>query len=293
MFKPMLAATYDSSRALSFPVLASPKLDGIRAIVRNGVLVSRALKPIPNKHIQAVFRGIQDGLDGELVVGSPVAKDCFRATTHSVMSHDGEPDARFFVFDVCSSPAEPYSARYASINPHESRICVVDQVQINSEEELLEFENTVLGLGYEGVIVRSASASYKHGRSTLKEQGLVKIKRFKDSEAVILSVNPLYHNENTATTDALGHTVRSSHKDNKVLALTMGSLTVRDTVSGIEFDVGTGFTQADREYFWEHKEDTGTLIKYKYFDIGCKTKPRFPTFLGIRSALDMDSSENK
>ena len=46
-FKPLLASPADLS-TLRFPVLASPKLDGVRAIVKDGVVLSRSLKKIPN-----------------------------------------------------------------------------------------------------------------------------------------------------------------------------------------------------------------------------------------------------
>jgi len=68
----MLAATVKSVGDLRFPLLASPKLDGIRAIVRNGQVLGRSLKPLPNKLIQRMLgREDLEGLDGELIVGNP------------------------------------------------------------------------------------------------------------------------------------------------------------------------------------------------------------------------------
>jgi DNA ligase-1 len=62
MFKPMLASPADMSK-LRFPLWLSPKLDGIRALVINGVVMSRSLKPIPNQHVQSLF-GHLEGYDG-------------------------------------------------------------------------------------------------------------------------------------------------------------------------------------------------------------------------------------
>jgi len=96
-FKPMLAGTADLEK-LRLPLLGSPKLDGIRAIVIDGVVVSRNLKPIPNRRIQAIFgKNFLNGLDGELIVGDPTAKDAFRQTSSGVMSIEGDPDAMFHV----------------------------------------------------------------------------------------------------------------------------------------------------------------------------------------------------
>ena len=53
-FKPMLAGKADLDN-IKFPVMASPKLDGVRVIVHDGVVYSRNFKRIPNDHVQALF----------------------------------------------------------------------------------------------------------------------------------------------------------------------------------------------------------------------------------------------
>ena len=54
-FKPMLSASVEDVKTLRLPLLGSPKLDGIRAMVRDGVLVSRNMKPIPNVWTQRLL----------------------------------------------------------------------------------------------------------------------------------------------------------------------------------------------------------------------------------------------
>ena len=69
-FKPMLAGKApDDLRNLTYPVLASPKLDGIRCIIRGGMATARSLKVIPNTWAREQLRGIPDGIDGELIGG--------------------------------------------------------------------------------------------------------------------------------------------------------------------------------------------------------------------------------
>ena len=110
MFKPLLASDADLA-TLRFPVLASPKLDGIRAIVIDGVVMSRSLKPIPNKYVQSLFRGCEH-FDGELIVGEPISKTCYRDTVSHVMSHDKKDfDVGFHVFDHIALPDAPYVER--------------------------------------------------------------------------------------------------------------------------------------------------------------------------------------
>ena len=66
----------------------------------------------------------------------------------------------------------------------------------------------------------------------------------------------------------------------------MGALLVRDLTTGVEFQIGTGFDAADRAEFWE-QDMRGKIVKYKSFSIGVKDKPRFPSFLGLRSEIDL------
>ena len=70
-FKPLLAYTVKNPDALRFPVLVSPKLDGIRCVIHNDQPVSRTLKPIPNRFIQSEL-GFYPPFDGELMVGDPL-----------------------------------------------------------------------------------------------------------------------------------------------------------------------------------------------------------------------------
>lgn len=69
--KPMLSATLEDPLRLTWPVLGSPKLDGLRCIIKDGMALSRNLKPFRNKFVQEQLSTLPNGLDGELIVGSP------------------------------------------------------------------------------------------------------------------------------------------------------------------------------------------------------------------------------
>ena len=99
--KPMLAyQKLPDLEALTYPLIASPKLDGIRCLIVDGVAVSRSLKPIRNKYVQSILGSHEfNGLDGELVVGSPTDPDVYLKTNSGVMSVEGEPDFTYLVFD--------------------------------------------------------------------------------------------------------------------------------------------------------------------------------------------------
>lgn len=282
-FKPMLAKDADLS-TLRYPLIASPKLDGIRATVLNGVLTSRSLKPIPNKHIQTLFPDYEYH-DGELIVGSPTSKTVYRDTVSEVMSHDRVSGAKFYVFDHIENFHMGYAYRSSQLR-FSDNVIVHESRTIETEADLRLYEEDCLDRGYEGLILRDPSKPYKFGRSTPKEQALLKLKRFVDAEALVVDFDELLHNANEATVNELGNSSRSSHKENKVPMNTLGSL--KCVMFGSEFNIGTGFDAAQRQEIWDNRAKyIGRLAKFKHFPIGAKDAPRHPVFLGWRMAEDL------
>ena len=288
LFRPMLATDADLSK-LVFPLLASAKLDGVRAIVRDGVVYSRSNKPIPNKAVQAKFCAYEY-FDGELICGDPTSKSCYRDTVSVVMSHDKEAaGVQFFVFDHIEKMHERYHHRMPSAKKYNLRTGVVplNQVLCTNLDDVLAYEEEMLNEGHEGLILRSPDAPYKMGRSTVNEGYLLKLKRFSDFEATVIGFEERMHNGNEATTNELGRTKRSSHKENKTGRGDLGALLLR-TKEGVEFSCGTGFDDAQREEIWTKREKyLGQLAKIKSFEIGVKDKPRHPVFLGWRDKRDL------
>ena len=288
-FKPMLAGKAPDATEIKFPVMASTKLDGVRCIVINGVAMSRTLKPIPNKHVQKLLSKGFDNLDGELILGDPTGPDVYRNTVSAVMREEGEPDITFWVFDRIDS-SEVYAERYGSLMEYHYQypVQVLRHVTLHNVDELSKFEVEQLGIGAEGVILRDPNGPYKNGRSSTKEGILLKLKRFSDAEAEIVEMQELLKNENEATTNELGRTARSSHKENMTPMNTLGAIIARDLASGIEFGIGTGFSAEERQALWNDRANMiGKIVKYKYFDGGSKVAPRFPVFLGFRDPMDM------
>ena len=282
----MLATDADLNN-LRFPLLASTKLDGIRAVVRDGIVYSRSNKPIPNKYVQQLFSEYEF-FDGELIVGEPTSKTVYRDTVSGVMSEDGEPAVSFYVFDHVEFPTHAYTVRTQYIEFDRYDIIVRHgQVLTHNLDELLIHEQTALAAGYEGLILRDPAAPYKMGRSTAREGYLLKLKRFVDAEAVVIGFEERMHNGNAATISELGRTKRSSHKANKSGRGDLGALVCR-TAEGIEFNIGTGFTDSDRQRIWDSPDHfLGKYVKFKYFPVGVKEAPRHPVFLGWRDVRDM------
>lgn len=295
MFKPMLATDADLDK-LKFPLLASAKLDGIRAIVRGGVVYSRSNKPLPNHYVQ-IRLGRFEHFDGELSVGDPTSKTCYRDTVSQVMSDEKNGyDLQFHVFDHVQHLDEPYSIRSrilrdTMVKLDETERGLIEGLQVHLHcqhhvstlPDLLELEEIMLNHGYEGLILRDPEAPYKMGRSTVKEGYLLKLKRFMDAEFEVIGFEERMHNANEAQTNELGRTKRSSAMAGLEGRGDLGAIVVRNA-DGLVFNVGTGFNDADRAEIWAHRNKyLGQRAKVKYFAIGMKDAPRHPVFLGWRS----------
>lgn len=296
--KPMLGVAVDSFDKLTYPLLCSAKIDGVRCLIKDGVALSRSLKSIPNKYIQQWVKDnaeILEGLDGELVVGNAFSPTVFNTTTSGVMSRQGEPDFQYIVFDIWNSLSENGSVvaldRYLKlkdISPDlPNRANVLLKKVVNSPEEAKVYEEELLEIGAEGMMVQCPHAGYKFGRSTVKEQKLLKVKRFTDSEYEVVGFEEKMHNANEAKVNAVGNTERSSHKENLIPCNTLGAL-ILQAADGTTFNCGTGFTDEQRDEIWNNRGSLiGKLAKIKSFEIGVVQKPRFPVFLGFRSEEDM------
>ena len=296
-FVPMLAGKCEDVSKLKFPVLASIKLDGVRCIKIGRRLFSRTLKEIPNERVQQLFANVPDGSDGELILGDPTASDAYRRTVSAVMG-DGNPTEglQYFIFDnflyehafvnrlnhLMTTNLGDLVHRSAQVLPH--KLC-------RTAEELNTFEEEMVAAGHEGVMVRSLGGPYKQGRSTAKEGYLLKIKRFEDAEAEIVGFEERMHNGNEEFTNELGRTARSSHQENLVGRGDLGALVVQGingTYKGVKFNIGTGFNDVERADLWKCRAALlGRIIKYKYFPLGSKDRPRFPVWLGFRDKEDM------
>lgn len=306
-FRPMLAAESTDERVAEILegggfLYASYKLDGIRALVRDGELVSRSLKHIPNLYTQSFFKGkvLMEGLDGELISGAPHGNDVFARASSAFMSHGGEPDLSYWIFDVHDLDRKaPFHERLKLLNEYHvthfpTEVKLLEQRKIYTVEELHAYEQEALVAGYEGLILKLPTGPYKFGRSTLKQGWMLKLKRFADSEAIVIRVVELQRNQNVPTIDNLGLQKRSTQKAGKVPGGMMGTLECHDIRLNWTFEVGTGFDEAQRLQIWDDRHkiiQRPHYVKYKYLPHGSQDAPRHPVFLSWRDPIDMGEPE--
>lgn len=290
--KPMLAAVWDPAKA-TYPYLATPKIDGIRFLMVDGVAVSRTFKPIRNAHIQALLAAhLPDGMDGELTCG-----DTFQSSTSAIMSASGTPAFHVWLFDYVHADAEAvpvYVDRMAALAQRMAGVrlpftCtpLTDTRRVESEEEVRAVAAEYLAQGYEGAMLRSPGGTYKFGRATVRENILLKVKGFQDAEATVIGFVEKLHNTNEKERDAFNRAKRSHRKEGMRAADTAGALLVK-RADGVTFKIGSGLNDELRAAIWaDQPAYMGRVVKYKFFDVGVKDKPRHPVFLGFRDPDDM------
>lgn len=304
-FKPLLASPVDLGN-ITFPKLASPKLDGIRAVMRpthktgqwpTGGLKTRSLKDVPNEYIRDVARRLfPPGFDGELMTYTNGKLDSFSDVSSKVMSKSGEPDFKFHVFDQTDLRNIGFKDRLESVerdiyglerqgSEATKFIKLVHHEWITDVKQLMIYENSMVKDGWEGIMLRDPNGKYKFGRSTTKEGILLKMKRFHDAEAVVVDKVERHINNNEQFRDELGRAKRSTAKEGKIPAGDLGALVCE--YNGVRFELGTGFTATQRVAIWHANRVIGQKVKFKYQELSKDNVPRFPVFLGFREEADL------
>lgn len=288
---------------LQYPLLATPKIDGIRCVTHPpdpypdwiSSPLTRSLKHVPNNHVrEQIATLVPPWVDGELTCG-----DNFQAVTSGIMTHMGIPDFTYYVFDCTIDQGHIDRIGYSS-NTYEDRVDNLKTlslpsfckklipVQLDSLEDLLQYEKMCLDSGAEGVMVRPPHSPPYQGRSSFRNPWLIAIKRFTDAEASVEIIYEKMHNGNESELNALGYRERTTHKAGMVGMNTMGSLGCVDLETKAEFAVGTGFTEDQRQEIWNTWPAwRGKIIKYRYQDHGVLNAPRIPSFMGLRASEDM------
>jgi DNA ligase-1 len=280
-----------------YPLICTPKIDGIRAFVLDHQATSRNGKEIPNYYIAEKIGMLEDGLDGEIVTYTNGIMDDFNTVQSKVMSKSGKPEFKYMIFDfVGDNDRVSYAQRLANLaaifnnNELENFCEFVEIEQCNNPEELEAYETKCLLQGYEGICMRKPNSPYKGGRSTWNEFYLAALTRWTRRECQIIDFEEMEENTNQATEGAFGLTERSGHKEGMVGKDMLGAFIVECMETGQRFKVGggVGVDINFRQEVWNNKINyIGKIFTYKFKQFGMKDLPRHPQFVGWRSANDM------
>ena len=285
--KPLLAGKFDSEKA-KFPYAATPKIDGIRFLMVEGTALTRSFKPIRNKYLQkSLSTNLPNGIDGELTSGSTF-QEC-----SSIMRIKGEPDFKVWIFDFVNPKTDmkTYKERMDELREFErfniNSYEILYPTTVLNQEQIDQLMIKNLNAGYEGLMLRDPNGIYKFGRSSVKENILLKVKEFMDDEAEIISFREKMINTNEGLKDNFGRTKRSSCQDGLKPSGTLGGFILRNS-EGLEFSCGSGLNDALRDEIWKNQSKyLGKLVKYKYMSKGIKELPRHPVFIGFRDETDL------
>ncbi len=300
--KTQLAVDIDFDKAI-YPLMGFYKFDGCRLWNKDGQALARSNEPHENVFITNKYSDIMfSGFDGELTVGKPNEEDTLNRTSSATRKHKWEGEIVWNLFDwvhdcvIDLTFHERYLAllNYVEKNlevMHNNGIRIIPFEWIHSKEEAEAFYQRALDDGYEGAVYRNPKGKHKSGRSTLKENDFLRAKPQSTKEAVVHSIYEAMENQNEATTNALGRTERSSHKENLVPKGMLGGMWCYhpQDESKTLFKIGPGkMTHDMRKHYFEHSEELiGQLITYKSMDKGVKDAPRFGRYIAIRSKKDM------
>lgn len=295
--RPMKACDADLSR-LRFPLIAMPKIDGVRGLIVDGQFCSRTMRAFGNRSLASAPQ-LANNLDFEIVAHSPAGQrlpfegavmqpSLCRDTTSIVNSHEGGQAVYFAVFDCFESPGDSYLARLSTaelkirdlLAAGYSQFQLVPWITVFDLDQLQAVETAWLAAGFEGVILRDPKSGYKQGRATVRENSYLRIKRFEDAEAEVVEFFEAEANLNPLSTRPDGLSERSSHAENKVGKGMVGGIVGRRLDDGAVVMIGPGtLTHAERAQLWETRDQqTGRIFTYKHFPHGVKTAPRMATF---------------
>src|ERR1019366_3706125 len=175
---------------IQYPQLASTKMDGFRLLNLCGEkLLSPALKPFPNNNMTEHLGELLNFClkhrivtDGEF--WSPVLT--FQQLQSLVRSHDkslNDLEIKYYIFDAMTEEEwdnnleKPFIARYLNYKQTLAgfpNVVLVEQQHVTSAAAAQALFDQHNEQGHEGIILRQHSALYKHGRCTLKQDGMWK-----------------------------------------------------------------------------------------------------------------------
>lgn len=225
-----------------------PKLDGLRALYQNGQFVSRdgktwesnILSHIRNELVATIPPDLV--LDGELYAhGLYLQEINARAGVKRTIPHVDEKSIHYHVFDIIAD--ETFYTRYIQKTksyPFQNLqyVRLVPTHIVSTWDQSTSLFAAYKAKGYEGIMYRTPHDSYAlpHNcrRKDNRSWSLQKRKGTLDLIATIVDVCP-------GSTDSK-------------YAECMGELLLRHPDVHIPFKVGSGFSDAERKFYWEHRE---------------------------------------
>jgi len=233
----------------------SEKLDGVRAYWDGQNFISRQGNIYHAPDWFKVGLPKNEILDGELWIG----RQMFQRTVSIVKRLDwgeGAKEVKFVIFDVPSLKEETFESRLNSAHNlvlamNQPRFLALGHSLVESRKHLLDELNRVSAVGAEGLMIRKPKSLYESCRSNT----LLKVKPFQDAEGLVIGHKP----------------GKKKHKG------VLGAVVIRMS-SGVEFDLGTGFSDEERR----SPPKVGDMVTFRFTELTNDGKPKCTSFISVR-----------
>ena len=232
----------------------SEKLDGIRGYWNGTTLFSRTGNEI-NTPGWFTKDWPNTPLDGEIWRDRNAFENTASCVSQKKDDNSCWQTLRFMIFDLPSHQGT-FSQRIIAMKAlikqtPSSFLKMIQQVKLTSKVELYQHLEQVVTAHGEGLMLHHQEALYRQGRS----KQLMKLKKYQDAEARVIQ-----------------H-IAGKGKYQQML----GSLLV-ETQSGLQFKIGTGFSDLQRK----NPPPIGAIITYQFIGKTKRGVPRFASFKRIR-----------
>lgn len=317
-FKPQLCPNDEIDiKTLTYPLLISTKLDGCRLLAKQGVLVTRSLKPLVNKQLTDKFEPLRKfteeqnlTLDGEVfapgipfqfIVSCFMTEDCFAKSSikkwkelceehnFNMTREDVLEKLKFYCFDSIENENNDVEFKQRQ---EFAKLCMmrfpdiafpVEHIMANNYVEVENVFEQVLADGYEGLIIRNPKSPYKYNRCRVSENNSYKLKPWVTEDAKIIGfVQATQVNEDVEKTITELGGSRTSKRQEDRHTIEKAQAFIVD-FNGKQLSVPIAMPDSMKEYIWTHQgEYLNKWIEYKYMTVGMKDLPRIPKFIRMR-----------
>ena len=275
---------------------ASEKWDGIRAIWDGSQFISRGSNvgnPKVYTYVPEWFKLLMPpgiALDGEIWIGRGEFSKTSALSNLKPGSKYTKKDidkrwisVKYKVFDLPGN-MKPFEERMKFLkqiiidrtelwkkeNTSKCPLEYTEQIKIESMEQLINRYTELTKAGAEGIMLRAPGSPYELKRSKY----LLKYKIKEDSEAIVKEYIP---------------------GDGRLKGL-LGSLRceliIDSKPSGIIFNIGTGFSDEQREKYLEKDTEfsipIGSIVSFSYMELSKDSVPRHPVYRGIRNDFSLN-----
>ena len=280
----MLASKFEGK--LKGEVSMSLKLDGIRnsAMIESGRIIHKSRQGKVVEGLNQINQALEElELDGYFIDGELIrinhdnipSDENFRLTTTVVNSKsDNKEGLEFVVFDM--TPIEDYHRGKCDMTYIERLKLMEEKIGNGNEfirlvpkygitkdvDEIYDKLNEVVNRQLEGLMLNTLNGKYEFGK---RPKSIMKVKKFQDGDVLV--------------TDVI-------EGDGRLVG-TLGKVEVQFKYKDKIYTnyVGSGFSDSERSYYWEHKDELiGRIITISYFEISTNKQGeygfRFPTWKG-------------